>query len=127
MPGASLFGRRLAAVAADLGVVSWAGVLRTGAAGVTDVLRLGRVDAIVLGSTEAAADLRDGGREEGGLASGLTIDTGVRCALTGREVEAGVGAADARGGGCGCGCGCGWVKTCLGILIVPALGASRGG
>lgn len=75
---------------ADFGVVSPAGVLRTGAAGVTDVLRLGRVEATVLGSAEAAADLLDGGRDGGGLASGLTIAAIVRGALTGREEGAGV-------------------------------------
>lgn len=97
MPGASLLGRRLAAVAADLGVISCAGVLRTGAAGVTDVLRLGRLDTIVLGSTEAAADLRDGGREGGGLDSGLTVAAVVRCALTGRDTDAGVEIVDTGG------------------------------
>jgi len=97
VPGASLLGRRLAAVAADFGVISWAGVLRTGAAGVTDVLRLGRVDAMLLGSTEAAADLRDGGRDGGGLDSGMTIAAVVRCALTGRDTAAGVEFVDAGG------------------------------
>lgn len=90
MPGASRLLRRLAAVKVNLGVVSSVGVLRDVAAGVTEVLLLGRADGTVAGSTDAAADLRDGGLDGGGLASVLVTADVARWELTGRDVDAGV-------------------------------------
>ena len=48
----------------------------------------------VAGSTEAAADLRDGGLVGGGVASGFAVADAVRCILTGREVDTGVDVAE---------------------------------
>ena len=48
----------------------------------------------VAGSTDAAADLRDGGLVGGGVASGFVVADAVRCILTGRETDAGVDIAD---------------------------------
>lgn len=78
MPGASRLLRLLAAVMVNLGVVSSAGVLRTGAAGVTDVLLLALAEGTALGSTEAAADRRDGGLDTGGVVSIFAAPDGTR-------------------------------------------------
>lgn len=78
VPGASRLLRRPAAVIVVFGVVSSAGVLRIGAAGVTDVLLLALVEAALLGSTEAAADRLDGGLDTGGLDSAFPAVDGTR-------------------------------------------------
>lgn len=109
--------RRLAAVMVNLGVVSSAGVLRMGAAGVTDVLLLALAEGTVLGSTETAADRRDGGRDIGGVASFLPAVEGTRLILVGRAAT-GWGV-DTEGGGL-----IGLLRLSFkGILMVPALGA----
>lgn len=104
----------------NLGVVSSAGVLRTAAAGVTEVLLLALAEDAAFGSTDAAPDRRDGGLEAGGLTSLLPAFEGTRERLLGRAAEA---------------CGV-WTVGGLsgllrlsfsGILMVPALCATGTG
>lgn len=96
-------------------MVSSAGVLRLGAAGVTDVLRLALIDGKLLGSTEAAADRRDGGLEIGGLASAFPAIDGTRLILAGRiAVACGAGSDEEGFDGV-------LMLSFRGILIVPAL------
>lgn len=112
--------RLLAAVKVVVfGVVSKAGALLTDVAGVVEVCLLGRVDGSVLGSTDTAADLREGGREEiaggGVVTSGFVATRGTLVALTVREGKAGVGVGETA-------LGCEDILSFKGgILMMPAL------
>lgn len=115
VPGASRLLRRPAAVIVVFGLVSSAGVLRVAAAGVTDVLLLALVEAVLLGSTEAAADRLDGGLDTGGLASAFPAVDGTRWTPVGRVADpCGAGVDDSAFGGA-------LMLSLSGILIVPAL------
>lgn len=112
MPGASRLLRRLAAV--DFGLSSTPGVLRPVTDGVMDARRLGLEGC---GSTDAAAERREGGREGRGGVDSVLGATEARCTLAARVVGAGVGVFDCAATG---------VETVSfsGILMVPALGAA---